>query len=38
MPNRSNPLRVLNAAGQSVWCDPIHRGMITTGGRNDRER
>lgn len=28
----ANPLRVLNAAGQSVWCDHIHRGMITSGG------
>ncbi len=32
MTQSSNPLRVLNAAGQSVWCDHIHRGMITTGG------
>jgi transaldolase len=29
---KDNPLRALNAAGQSVWCDHIHRGMITTGG------
>lgn len=26
------PLPKLNAAGQSVWYDHIHRGMITTGG------
>lgn len=32
MPDREKPLRKLNAAGQSVWCDHIHRGMITTGG------
>ncbi len=32
MSETSNPLRALNAAGQSVWCDHIHRGMITTGG------
>ena len=32
MPKQDNPLRALNAAGQSVWCDHIHRGMITTGG------
>ncbi len=32
MSNPNNPLRLLNAAGQSVWCDHIHRGMITTGG------
>jgi transaldolase len=28
----NNPLRKLNAAGQSVWCDHIHRGMIESGG------
>ena len=27
-----NPLRRLNALGQSVWCDNIHRGMLTSGG------
>lgn len=32
MPDREKPLRKLNAAGQSVWCDHIHRGMITSGG------
>ena len=32
MPEQEKPLRKLNAAGQSVWCDHIHRGMITTGG------
>jgi transaldolase len=32
MTTQKNPLRALNAAGQSVWCDHIHRGMITTGG------
>ena len=32
MPDQEKPLRKLNAAGQSVWCDHIHRGMITTGG------
>ena len=32
MPNQDKPLRKLNAAGQSVWCDHIHRGMVTTGG------
>jgi transaldolase len=32
MPNPNNPLRKLNAAGQSVWCDHIHRAMMTTGG------
>jgi transaldolase len=30
--SRNNPLRKLNAAGQSVWCDHIHRGMIESGG------
>jgi transaldolase len=25
-------LRKLNAAGQSVWCDNIHRAMLTSGG------
>lgn len=32
MAHPDSPLRHLNAAGQSVWCDHIHRGMITTGG------
>jgi len=32
MSNPNNPLRKLNAAGQSVWCDHIHRGMLETGG------
>src|SRR5918994_2018421 len=32
MPNQDKPLRKLNAAGQSVWCDHIHRAMLTTGG------
>jgi transaldolase len=32
MPDQEKPLRKLNAAGQSVWCDHIHRGMITSGG------
>lgn len=32
MTSQDNPLRKLNAAGQSVWCDHIHRGMITSGG------
>ena len=32
MSDQEKPLRKLNAAGQSVWCDHIHRGMITTGG------
>ena len=32
MSNPSMPLPKLNAAGQSVWYDHIHRGMITTGG------
>lgn len=27
----SNPLQRLNAAGQSVWFDHIHRGMLTGG-------
>lgn len=26
-----NPLRALNAAGQSVWYDNIHRSMLTSG-------
>jgi len=30
--DQEKPLRKLNAAGQSVWCDNLHRGMITTGG------
>ena len=32
MANPNNPLRKLNAAGQSVWCDNIHRAMLTSGG------
>src|SRR4051812_24976478 len=28
----NNPLRKLNAAGQSVWCVNIHRAMLTSGG------
>jgi transaldolase len=28
---QENPLRCLNAAGQSVWYDHIHRAMLTTG-------
>ena len=32
MSNPSMPLSKLNAAGQRVWYDHIHRGMITTGG------
>ena len=32
MSKSTNPLRKLNAAGQSVWCDHIHRGMLETGG------
>jgi transaldolase len=32
MTHPDNPLRLLNAAGQSVWCDHIHRGMIDSGG------
>jgi len=32
MSNPTMPLPKLNAAGQSVWYDHIHRGMITTGG------
>ena len=32
MPSFENPLRKLNASGQSVWCDHIHRTMLTTGG------
>lgn len=31
MVDRSNPLRELNAAGQSVWYDNIHRSMLTFG-------
>ncbi|MFZ1430947.1 MAG: transaldolase [Geminicoccaceae bacterium] len=31
MTNFDNPLRQLNAAGQSVWCDNIHRAMLTSG-------
>lgn len=27
----NNPLRELNASGQSVWCDNIHRAMLTEG-------
>lgn len=33
MPERDKPLRKLNAAGQSVWCDHIHRGMGDGDGR-----
>jgi transaldolase len=32
MADPNNPLRKLNAAGQSVWCDNIHRAMLTSGG------
>src|SRR5437899_1390390 len=32
MSRLDHPLRKLNAAGQSVWCDHIHRGMIESGG------
>src|ERR1700674_527302 len=32
MTHRNQPLRKLNAAGQSVWCDHIHRGMLDSGG------
>lgn len=32
MPNPTMPLPKLNAAGQSVWYNHIHRDMITTGG------
>jgi transaldolase len=32
MANPNNPLRKLNTAGQSVWCDNIHRAMLTSGG------
>ena len=32
MTDRNKPLRKLNAAGQSVWCDHIHRGMLESGG------
>src|SRR4051794_29656974 len=32
MANPNNPLCKLNAAGQSVWCDNIHRAMLTSGG------
>jgi transaldolase len=32
MSRQEHPLRKLNAAGQSVWCDHIHRGMIESGG------
>jgi transaldolase len=32
MTDQNKPLRKLNAAGQSVWCDHIHRAMLTTGG------
>jgi transaldolase len=28
---QANPLRLLNAAGQSVWYDNIQRSMLTTG-------
>ena len=30
--SKTNPLRKLNAVGQSVWCDHIHRGMLESGG------
>jgi transaldolase len=32
MANPNNPLCKLNAAGQSVWSDNIHRAMLTSGG------
>ena len=31
MPLQDNPLGALNAAGQSVWYDHIHRAMLTDG-------
>lgn len=31
MNTSNNPLRALNAAGQSVWSDNIHRAMINNG-------
>jgi transaldolase len=30
-PRATNPLRALNASGQSVWYDHIHRSMLTDG-------
>lgn len=30
MPQQNNPLRVLNASGQSIWYDNIHRSMLTS--------
>jgi transaldolase/transaldolase/glucose-6-phosphate isomerase len=32
MTDQNKPLRKLNAASQSVWCDHIHRAMMTSGG------
>jgi transaldolase len=31
MSKRSNPLHLLNASGQSVWYDNIHRSLLTSG-------
>ncbi|MEE4377606.1 MAG: transaldolase [Candidatus Competibacteraceae bacterium] len=31
MSRANNPLRQLNASGQSVWYDDIHRGLLTSG-------